>query len=779
VKRQKNGIQEAVYQYDGDDRSFGSSDDIYTRYAFDYTGRTINATTLNYDQSEILGVTAAAYTTSSGTSATNNRVEKDAQSGQNGINLLQYGGLEPHDGFTGVTSYWTKLSGSTANNNAVVKTGELVRTGSYALKTYVNSSATTKKIGIGQSVSLQANVTYTFSAYVNTQKVTSFDQSGGAYVAFLNSSGTEVATGDKVTYQTSDNIESGWQRVYVTYTPKTAGTYRCVAMQSDAYGSAYFDDLQLEVGSVPSSVNLLQNGNFSVTQTDSSGYTSPVEWTAKNLYIYPRTDDSSNNTSYLWGDAAGMKRGWQEIPIGKEAKDTYLLSGWAYAHSAADTESSLTDTTAENNAKRYFGLIARCNYSDGTKEYFYMPFNDDYVGWQYASCVIVPKQANQSKTLSSITVITAYDCNINGAAFDNLSLRQEPCTTYTYDSKGNVTAVNATSNSSSAFSYAAGTTKLTKSTTGADGTYIYTYDYGDSRNDHLVTKITNDNVSMNITYDAMGNSTGTVLKSDSSTSAKQLQTSATYSTDGSQLLSQTNANGQTTKYAYSSNTRMLTATTDAAGTTYTSTYNANNDRANMSYISGVVSVDYGYNKGLLSTIKRGGYLPGDTTTKKSQTYNIGYDSFGNMTSIAVGSRTLASYAYGSNNNNLQSMTYGNGTVVSYTYDNLDRVTEEYWDNTLKYEYSYSAEGYPAKKLDVTTGKAVNYEHDSLGRLIHSYQTADDSIIQWTEHTAFKTSLRRSRKSSKSTNSSKSVSSRQVKQNQRAATIRNNYRMRTV
>jgi YD repeat-containing protein len=140
---------------------------------------------------------------------------------------------------------------------------------------------------------------------------------------------------------------------------------------------------------------------------------------------------------------------------------------------------------------------------------------------------------------------------------------------------------------------------------------------------------------------------------------------------------------------------------------------------------------------------------------------------------------LASYAYGSNNNNLQSMTYGNGTVVSYTYDNLDRVTEEYWDNTLKYEYSYSAEGYPAKKLDVTTGKAVNYEHDSLGRLIHSYQTADDSIIQWTEHTAFKTSLRRSRKSSKSTNSSKSVSSRQVKQNQRAATIRNNYRMRTV
>ena len=39
----------------------------------------------------------------------------------------------------------------------------------------------------------------------------------------------------------------------------------------------------------------------------------------------------------------------------------------------------------------------------------------------------------------------------------------------------------------------------------------------------------------------------------------------------------------------------------------------------------------------------------------------------------------------------------------------------------------------AKKLDVTTGKAVNYEYDSLGRLIHSYQTDNDVVQQRTEH----------------------------------------------
>lgn len=79
------------------------------------------------------------------------------------------------------------------------------------------------------------------------------------------------------------------------------------------------------------------------------------------------------------------------------------------------------------------------------------------------------------------------------------------------------------------------------------------------------------------------------------------------------------------------------------------------------------------------------------------------------------------------------MTYGNGAVVSYAYDNLDRVTHEYWNNTLKYQYFYNAEGVLAKKLDVTTNKAVNYEYDSLGRLIHSYQTNGNSIVQKTEH----------------------------------------------
>lgn len=59
--------------------------------------------------------------------------------------------------------------------------------------------------------------------------------------------------------------------------------------------------------------------------------------------------------------------------------------------------------------------------------------------------------------------------------FDSISLRQEPCTTYTYDSKGNITAVNATGNSAGNFTYAAGSSRLTKSTAESTGTYEYAY----------------------------------------------------------------------------------------------------------------------------------------------------------------------------------------------------------------------------------------------------------------------------------------------------------------
>ncbi len=262
-------------------------------------------------------------------------------------------------------------------------------------------------------------------------------------------------------------------------------------------------------------------------------------------------------------------------------------------------------------------------------------------------------------------------------------------------------------------------------------TNTYTYKYENSNNNHLVTKITNDNVSVNITYDNYGNSTATTLSSDSNSSAGKIVTSAKYSDDGTQMTSQTDANGSTTTYTYNTQ-RTVSSQADAKGTTNYHSYFAESGRPKTNYITNLISAGYEYSCGNLVAVRRSGYITSGGT-KQTQYYNMGYDSFGNMTSISVGSRELASYDYGSQNGNLRSMTYGNGATVSYTYDIFDRVTEEKWGDTLKYQYFYNAEGDLAKKLDVTTGKAVNYEYDSLDRLIHSYQTDNDVVQQRTEH----------------------------------------------
>lgn len=68
------------------------------------------------------------------------------------------------------------------------------------------------------------------------------------------------------------------------------------------------------------------------------------------------------------------------------------------------------------------------------------------------------------------------------------------------------------------------------------------------------------------------------------------------------------------------------------------------------------------------------------------------------------------------------------------YDTLGRVITESHNDVLKFRYFYNAEGALTKKLDIRTGKAVNYEYDSLGRLIHSWQLDENgAIVQKTEH----------------------------------------------
>ncbi len=83
----------------------------------------------------------------------------------------------------------------------------------------------------------------------------------------------------------------------------------------------------------------------------------------------------------------------------------------------------------------------------------------------------------------------------------------------------------------------------------------------------------------------------------------------------------------------------------------------------------------------------------------------------------MGSRTLATYNYASNNGYLQGMTYGNGYTQSYTYDRFGNMAEIKYGNTTVLKNFADSSGAIIRTQDLLT----NYEHrvsyDSTGRLI--------------------------------------------------------------
>ena len=96
------------------------------------------------------------------------------------------------------------------------------------------------------------------------------------------------------------------------------------------------------------------------------------------------------------------------------------------------------------------------------------------------------------------------------------------------------------------------------------------------------------------------------------------------------------------------------------------------------------------------------------------------------------------------NGNLIKTTYANGNTVELVYDVFDRVIEEKYNGTVKYRYVYNGEGDLAKKIEVQRSglsekevNVVNYEYDSLYRLIHSseerIEDGKTTEVQRSEH----------------------------------------------
>ena len=376
-------------------------------------------------------------------------------------------------------------------------------------------------------------------------------------------------------------------------------------------------------------------------------------------------------------------------------------------------------------------MIAAVYYTGVSgEEWHFIPFNKDYTDWQFASGIVVPKQ---DKPVYMIKVYLAYTCNAGEAYFDNISLTKEPCSSYSYDDKGNPVSAKE-GGAKTNCEYESGTSILTKYTASTGVTSSFTY----APTTHNLKTVTSAGVTTSNTH----SSAGLLTQSISTGDGQKQKTSATYDSYGHKT-SSTDVNNTTTSYDHTYYIgHHVSGITEGGLKEQRFAYNSS-DRLSTTSMSGLASQSYNYANGQLSSLARKSRAGAAAFTWQS--YHFAYDPFGNMTQISVSGADntsasapssaimLAKYQYesGVNNGRLQKMTFGNGQTVQYSYDIFDRTTKEQYNN-VTYEYAYDASGQLAKQSS-TAGEEYNYEYDSLGRLIRSSEYNGGTFEQRTEH----------------------------------------------
>ena len=704
-----NGKNRSSYRAFGADQLAETDDDIRLEVVFDNWGRTISTYTTNTDITRILGSSAASYTATAERSKQNNRLTSVGSTGMTAENLLRDGGLESEDGWTNASTG----SGSAAARTTITN-DENRRHGTGGLNLYLPDGAGSgDAAAISRPVTLTAGETYTLSGYFSASSHLRWT-SGARLEAVVQGGGAEqtVLLTDA---RPSSAIENGWQRVTATFTAPAASC-RLAFRMSGCTGTAYLDDLQLEQAEAASTYNLLQNASFEFGDAG---------WNLQGGSAAAADTRFGAKAMTMQGSYDGYLHVSQPVALNCSSDTTFLLSGWAQADYAAPNAA-----LEFGSGTRYFGLIAEIFYegvSDPERQS--VPFSWATADWQCAVGTIVPKQSG--KTIRRIIVYCAFDHNSGTARFDNLSLRQEPVQTYSYNADGNVTAATQTGTGTEKAGYTG--TDLTSYTAANGAKYTYTYNAA-----HDVTSASVAGIKSTTTYNEAGNVTGSKLTSTEKNEQKYLESSAVATPDRNHMQSVTDVNGNTTSYGYNSLAEQLILTTDALGRETNYTYDANSRRTAMVYRPGVAAIDYGYENGRLATLDRKTFRSGAT---QHQIYSFGYNQWGQATSTSVGNLVLSTNDYAPRGGNLTQTTYANGVAVTYSYDLLDRLVEKSYHETgkpdLTIRYTYNAESQLARLRYEEDGETVGsyaFEYDSLGRLIRSTAMDENgSVTQRTEH----------------------------------------------
>lgn len=551
-----------------------------------------------------------------------------------------------------------------------------------------------------QSVNLTKGKAYTLSAYVKTVNISK--ESAGACISVKYYDGTgNVKTVDSQYISES----SDWQRIDLKFTIPADAISNVVYVDAgilNETGTAYFDGLQLEDGSLSNRYNLVENSDLTYGTGTPTFWNSNVPSTSYGSLVseadntHPLTFNL--NRYKINGKNDSSLKIFQNINVQGKQGDTFTFGGWAKGESLM------------LKSNRKFELQVEIKKIDGTVQKQTAKFNEATSAWQYITDTVCAEG-----DYNGIIISALYDYNANVAYFDGFQLYKEQYgDKYSYDSLGNIKTINSIGGSQTVIGY----NENNNIQTIADGKGTSTFEY-DSKN-NLIKNTSNEGVINSYTYDSYGN----IVMSKTGEGTSFIETSTDYTANGNYVKSKTDSLGNTILVNYNETKGLMDNVIDAKNQKISYNYDENNDLLNSvsSVVGGKqISNSYTYENDRIKTINHNGF-----------NYTFDYDSIGNNTGVSVGNQKVLTNNYEISTGRLLDSTYGNGQKVGYDYDKNDRVIGISYNDSIRYKNEYDASGNIGYHEDLVNGMNYKYEYDLSNKLKRILDSRGRSISFLTE-----------------------------------------------
>jgi RHS repeat-associated protein len=596
-----------------------------------------------------------------------------------------------------------------------------------------------------QQVTLEKGKTYTLSAFVKTDDIEKNGSSEGAFMRLRLTTGNAetVAASASLEGDTEDDMEEGlptddWERQRMTYTvPSGDGTMDLYVefVNNGISGTAWFAAPQLEEDVVANSVNLLSNGDFLLTQTESGGSrTFPLDWvkgkgvgSSSAIGVYERESDPTSNSydpypeklsgKYLKLISGAQKEAqdtyfYQNVYMSGKKGDVFFAGGWASAK-------AMPGSTA---GARQFALVVQfyCKPKGKSSYKWYtgkggkLPFNSEWVGWQAAGGAV-----GAPYSYAQVRVYLTYKGQPNAGKFSNVFLfREEFGKTFLYDKDKRMTDVSTLSGQQAGMEYDKQNNLISYRKPGVAKedrkkyTYKMTYGGGeDEKKKHLVRSTTSPEEQVaKYTYDDFGNKTA--QRATNKDGKTFIRTETAYDDKGNYAISKTDARGKTATMKVDPRNGLLRWAKDPAETQVSYTYDLSGRMTNVSTTTdgSTFQNDYTYEDDRLKTVRH------NTSANSSEdvTYTFEYDVLGAQTQVKVGTQVLSTNVYDTDRSHkLLHSEFANGGLVANTYDQFDRIEGVRFDGDTvdRYEYEYGANGQVSQVTDNLLNRTHYTEYD--------------------------------------------------------------------